>query len=38
MLLYRRKEPNFQLLEYACYAFDGVAVGTRPYDNIRPQP
>src|SRR6266850_1648271 len=30
MLLYRHKEPNFQLLEFACYAFDGVAVGTRP--------
>jgi hypothetical protein len=32
MLFYRRKEPNFQLLEYACYAFDGVAVGTRARD------
>jgi hypothetical protein len=36
MLLYRRKEPNAQLLEYACYAFDGVAVGTRPTDRIAP--
>ena len=34
MLLYRRKEPNLQLLEYACYAFDGVAVGTRPGDKL----
>jgi len=22
MVLYRRKEPNVQLLEYECYAFD----------------
>ena len=22
MILYRRKEPNVQLLEYECYAFD----------------
>ena len=36
MLLYRRKEPNVQLLEYACYAFDGIAVGTRPTDRIPP--
>jgi hypothetical protein len=36
MLLYRRKEPNFQLLEHACYAFDGVAVGTRAKDQIAP--
>lgn len=36
MLLYRRKEPNFQLLEYPCYAFDGVAVGTRAKDRIAP--
>jgi hypothetical protein len=40
MLLYRRKERNVQLLEYACYAFDGIAVGTRAKDQIegvRPQ-
>jgi hypothetical protein len=36
MFLYRRKEPNFQMLEYACYAFDGVAVGTRAKDRIAP--
>ena len=36
MLLYRRKEPNVQLLEYACYTFDGIAVGTRPKDQIGP--
>jgi hypothetical protein len=35
MLLYRRKEANFQLLEYPCYSFDGVAVGTRPNDRIQ---
>jgi hypothetical protein len=34
MLLYRRKEANVQLLEHSCYAFDGVAVGTRPGDKI----
>jgi hypothetical protein len=34
MLLYRRKEANVQLLEYACYAFDGVAVGTRAKDKL----
>jgi hypothetical protein len=34
MLLYRRKEPNLQLLEYPCYSFDGVAVGTRPGDKL----
>jgi len=33
-LLYRRKEPNVQLLEHECYAFDGVAVGTRPQDRV----
>ena len=37
MLLYRRKEPNVQLLEHACYAFDGVAVGTRARDRIAPE-
>jgi hypothetical protein len=37
MLLYRRKEPNVQLLEYPCYAFDGVAVGTRAKDRISPR-
>jgi hypothetical protein len=38
MLLYRHKEPNFQLLEHPCYAFDGVAVGTREKDRgVRPQ-
>ena len=37
MLLYRHKEPNFQLLEHECYAFDGVAVGTRPGDRIAPR-
>ncbi|HEY5616537.1 MAG TPA: hypothetical protein VIK60_01255 [Vicinamibacterales bacterium] len=36
MLLYRRKEPNVQLLEHPCYSFDGVAVGTRPNDKIAP--
>jgi hypothetical protein len=36
MLLYRRKEPNMQLLEFPCYAFDGVAVGTRSQDRLRP--
>ena len=36
MLFYRRKEPNVQLLEYACYGFDGVAVGTRAKDRIAP--
>jgi hypothetical protein len=35
MLLYRHKEPNFQLLEHPCYAFDGVAVGTRAKDRIQ---
>ena len=34
MLLYRRKEDNAQLLEHSCYAFDGVAVGTRARDRI----
>jgi hypothetical protein len=37
MLFYRRKEPNFQLLEYPCFAFDGVAVGTRPKDKLPPR-
>jgi hypothetical protein len=32
MLLYRHKEQNFQLLEYECYAFDGIAIGTREID------
>ena len=34
MFLYRRKEPDFQLLEHECYAFDGVAIGTRAQDRI----
>ena len=38
MLLYRRKEPNLQLLEYPCYSFDGVAVGTRPGDKTPSRP
>jgi len=37
MLLYRRKEANVQLLEHPCYAFDGVAVGTRPQDRVVPR-
>ena len=32
MLLYRHKEQNFQLLDYECYAFDGIAIGTRDVD------
>jgi hypothetical protein len=36
MLLYRHKEPNAQLLDHECYAFDGVAVGTRATDRIVP--
>lgn len=36
MLIYRRKEPNVQLLEFPCYAFDGVSVGTRPKDVLKP--
>ena len=36
MLIYRRKEPNAQLLDHECYAFDGVAVGTRAKDRIAP--
>jgi hypothetical protein len=35
MLFYRRKEPNVQLLEHECYAFDGVAVGTRAKDRLQ---
>jgi hypothetical protein len=37
MLLYRRKEANVQLLDHECYAFEGVAVGTRPQDQIAPR-
>jgi hypothetical protein len=36
MLLYRHKEENFQLLDYECYAFDGIAIGTREIDRREP--
>lgn len=32
MVLYRHKEKSFQLLDYECYAFEGIAIGTREID------